>query len=267
MAEGLTINPDALPIDELRESAWQVFEPQYQARLATLAEEFAAAKSKGLGSDDLAQVAQAAATGRVATLLIEADRQIAGRLDGATGRVEVADLSHPQVDDLLDDLGELVGKMGGRVLVIPSERMPTTDGTGGNVPILSRQQSRRNTMQIQINTDHNIEGHEALADQVRGVVESALSRLSDHITRVEVHLSDENSAKKGGNDDMRCMMEARLEGRQPIAVTHRAATLDQAVDGAADKLTRLIESTLGRLRDQKSHRTDPPPPGPKLPEE
>ena len=122
-------------------------------------------------------------------------------------------------------------------------------------------------MQIQINTDGNIESHEALAAQVSSVVESALSRLSDHITRVEVHLSDENSNKKGGNDDIRCMMEARLEGRQPLAVTHQAATLDQAVDGAADKLTRLIESTLGRLRDQKSHRTDSPPPGPKLPEE
>jgi ribosome-associated translation inhibitor RaiA len=106
-------------------------------------------------------------------------------------------------------------------------------------------------MQVQINTDRNIEGREALADQVRGVVENALSRFSDHITRVEVHLSDENSDKKGGNDEMRCVMEARLEGRQPIAVTHQAATLDQAVDGAADKLTKLIESTLGRLRDHR----------------
>ena len=116
-------------------------------------------------------------------------------------------------------------------------------------------------MQIQINTDRNIEGDEALAARVSGVVEGALSRMSDHITRVEVHLSDESSDKKSGNDDMRCMMEARLEGRQPIAVTDQAATLDQAVDGAADKLARLIESTLGRLRDQRSHRTDPPPPG------
>ena len=121
-------------------------------------------------------------------------------------------------------------------------------------------------MQVHINTDHNIEGHEALAAQVSSVVESALSRSSDHITRVEVHLSDENSDKKGGNDDIRCMMEARLEGRQPIAVTHQAATMDQAVDGAADKLARLIESTLGRLRAQKSRRTDPPPPGPPLTE-
>ncbi len=109
-------------------------------------------------------------------------------------------------------------------------------------------------MQIQINTDGNIEGHETLATQVSSAVESALSRLSDHITRVEVHLSDENSDKKGGNDDMRCVMEARLEGRQPVAVTHHAATVNHAVDGAAGKLTRLIESTRGRLRDQKRDR-------------
>ncbi|TKS62336.1 MAG: ribosomal subunit interface protein [Nitrospira sp.] len=122
-------------------------------------------------------------------------------------------------------------------------------------------------MQIQINTDRNIEGHEALATHVSGVVEGALSRFSDHITRVEVHLSDEDSDKKGSTRDMRCMMEARLEGRQPIAVTHQAATLDQAVDGAAGKLTRLIESTVGKLHDQKIRRTDPPPPGSKLPGE
>ena len=118
-------------------------------------------------------------------------------------------------------------------------------------------------MQIQINTDHNIEGHEALTARVSSVVESALSLVSDHITRVEVHLSDENSAK-GGQHDKRCLMEARLEGRQPIAVTHQAATLDEAVDGAADKLARSIDSDLGRMRDQRSRRREPLPPGPAL---
>ena len=118
-------------------------------------------------------------------------------------------------------------------------------------------------MQIQINTDHNIEGHQALTDHISSVIENALSRFSDHITRVEVHLSDENSHKRGHNDK-RCMMEARFQGHQRSAVTHRAATLDLAVAGAADKLTRVIESTLGRLRDHESHRTDPPPPGPTL---
>lgn len=128
MADGLTINPDTLPIDELRERAWQVVEPQYEARLAALVDAFEQARSNERGSDDLERVAEAAAAGRVETLLIEAERQVAGRVDHATGRIELADLSHPQVDDLLDDLGELVEKMAGRVFVIPAERMPGRTG-------------------------------------------------------------------------------------------------------------------------------------------
>jgi hypothetical protein len=113
-------------------------------------------------------------------------------------------------------------------------------------------------MQIQLNTDHNIERNEALAAWVSGVVETVLRQTSDHIMRVEVHLSDQNSDKKGGNDNMRCVMEARLPGRSPVATTHQASTLGQAVKGAADRLAKSIESTLGRLRDQRRHRTYPP---------
>ncbi len=120
-------------------------------------------------------------------------------------------------------------------------------------------------MQVQVNTDHHITGHEALVTRVRVTVESALSRFSDHITRVEVHLSDENG-DRGGQNDKRCVMEARLEGRQPVAVTHQAATVDEAVDGAAGELTRLIEKTLGRQHDQRIRRTDPPLPGSTLTE-
>lgn len=105
-------------------------------------------------------------------------------------------------------------------------------------------------MHIQVNTDSNIEGREALAAQVNEVVENALGRFRDRITRIEVHLGDENS-HKGGPDDQRCMMEARLEGRNPTAVTHRAATLDQAIRGAANQLKRSIETTLGRLQDKR----------------
>ena len=105
-------------------------------------------------------------------------------------------------------------------------------------------------MHIQINTDSNIEGSEELTTHVKGVVESALSRFSDRITRVEVHLSDQNGDKHG-QDDQRCMMEVRLEGRQPTAVTHQAASLDDAVDGAANKLKRSLESTLERLKDPR----------------
>lgn len=122
-------------------------------------------------------------------------------------------------------------------------------------------------MYIQINTDHNIEGHQALNSQVSGVVESALIRFSDYITRVEVHLSDVNSNKKGGNDDMRCMMEVHIKGRQPIAITHQAATVDQVVDGAVDKLTSLIETTLGRQQHRERNRSDSLPPEEELSEQ
>ena len=100
-------------------------------------------------------------------------------------------------------------------------------------------------MQIQINTDHHIEGHEALAAWATGEVKTALSHFSDRITRLEVHVSDENGLKSGQNDK-RCVMEAHLKGHQPMAVTHHADTLYRSVTGAAEKLVRLIESTLGR---------------------
>jgi hypothetical protein len=104
-------------------------------------------------------------------------------------------------------------------------------------------------MQIQINTDRNVHGREKLAAEVRLVVESALSRFSDRITRVEVHLSDESSLHNSGQADKRCMMEARLAGRQPTAVTHNAATVELAVDGAAERLKRAVASTLERLAE------------------
>ena len=107
-------------------------------------------------------------------------------------------------------------------------------------------------MQIQINTDHNIQGYESAAATVRSAVEDALRRFSPHITRVEVHLGDENASKRGG-DDKRCMMEARLEGHPPVAVTHHAATIGQAIDGAAEKLVHRLERTIGRLHSHRGN--------------
>lgn len=110
-------------------------------------------------------------------------------------------------------------------------------------------------MHIQVNTGHNIDNNEALTTWISDVVESALERHSDRITRVEVHLRDE-SAGKGGQDDKHCTMEARLEGHQPLVATDQAATVDLAVTSAAEKLVRLIGNTLGKLRDQDPRRTE-----------
>jgi hypothetical protein len=105
-------------------------------------------------------------------------------------------------------------------------------------------------MQIQVNTDKNIEGNEELVAHVEATITKSLSHFSAHITRVEVHLSDEN-ADKNGQKDKRCMIEARLEGRQPTAVTCEAATLAQAVAGAADRLKSALQSTLDQLHEHR----------------
>lgn len=103
-------------------------------------------------------------------------------------------------------------------------------------------------MHIEISTDGNISGSDGLTSHTKEIVQEALIHLGGQITRVEVHLSDANAGNTGQHDK-HCMIEARLEGRQPTAVTHTAATLDQAVKGAADKLKRSLQSTLGRLQD------------------
>lgn len=103
-------------------------------------------------------------------------------------------------------------------------------------------------MLIEVNTDNNITGSAELAAEMEATVESALSHFSKQITRVEVHLGDVNS-RKGGGDDIRCVMEARIEGRPPAAVTHHAGTVSEAADGAAGKLKAHLESVLGRLSD------------------
>ncbi len=103
-------------------------------------------------------------------------------------------------------------------------------------------------MQVQINTDSNIEGNELLAQQVEAVVRGILDRFSEQITRVEVHLSDENSDNKFGNK--RCLLEVRLAGREPIVVSHQAPNVEEAVDEAAQKMKHSLDSTLGRAANR-----------------
>ena len=102
-------------------------------------------------------------------------------------------------------------------------------------------------MLIQLNTDTNIDPDAALTERVETLLHDALGHFGERITRVEVHLSDRNSSQKSGADDMRCLLDARLAGLNPIVVSHNSATVKQAMDGAADKLKRSLERTLGKL--------------------
>jgi ribosome-associated translation inhibitor RaiA len=103
-------------------------------------------------------------------------------------------------------------------------------------------------VQIQVNSDHHIKGDERMNEIVTGLVTDAVGHYADRITRVEVHLNDVNGAKHGERDK-RAMMEARIGGLAPIAVTNEADSLELAMEGAAEKLARAIERALGRLED------------------
>ena len=105
-------------------------------------------------------------------------------------------------------------------------------------------------MQIQVNTDDNIHGRDSLVAKVQAEVEQVLGRFAGQVTRIEVHLSDENAAKPGSSDK-RCLMEARPTGQKPVAVTHEAGTLAEAWGGAAKKLRALLDSQLGKLNETK----------------
>jgi hypothetical protein len=129
LPDGIMINPLSVSIDKLVELAWEAFEPVYSLKLKSLTERFEQSRANGKGSDDYKEVAVAAVEGRVDTLLVEADRIIAVRITNlVTGNTQKKDMENPRVDDLLDDMGELVTKMGGQVMVLPAEKMPSETG-------------------------------------------------------------------------------------------------------------------------------------------
>ncbi len=108
-------------------------------------------------------------------------------------------------------------------------------------------------MQIQVNTSNGVENKEALERWADGQLRLNLGRFADAVTRIEVHLSDENHEAKGGADK-RCSMEARLVHHQPLAVTQHGASLDEAFRGAVEKLKRSLDNAVGRLYDHRRHR-------------
>jgi hypothetical protein len=128
LAAGVEGNPEAMSVEQLRDAAWRAVEPQYLVRLAELVDTFTAGVARHKATADLADAARAAVEGRVAQVLVEADRVIPGRIDATTGRITSASIHDPEVGDMLDDLAETVLRTGGGVVVVPAERMPAASG-------------------------------------------------------------------------------------------------------------------------------------------
>ncbi len=102
-------------------------------------------------------------------------------------------------------------------------------------------------MKIEVNTDRHIESSERLIAYCKSTLEAEFDRFSDYITRIDVHFSDENGTK-GGDFDKRCLIEAKLKGLNPVTTTNHAANLDDALSGAIDKMSSVLDSTLSKLR-------------------
>lgn len=104
-------------------------------------------------------------------------------------------------------------------------------------------------MHFQVRTDSHIPNSEELTEKIRDEVEGALAeRYEGQIRRIEVYLQDLNGHKHG--DDKRCSIEVSLAGHQPVAAEDKAATVEDAVTGAVDKVLRVLEHTIGKLQDR-----------------
>lgn len=104
-------------------------------------------------------------------------------------------------------------------------------------------------MLIQVRTDDNIEGRDELASRVESRVGDALEQLADRVTRVQVHLGDENSDKKSGPDDKRCTLEVRLAGLEPVVAHGHAPDAYEALEGAIERAVRSARKAIDRKRD------------------
>jgi ribosome-associated translation inhibitor RaiA len=102
-------------------------------------------------------------------------------------------------------------------------------------------------MQVKVNTDKNIEGSARMISYFNETIQDSLSRFQDHVTSVQVFLSDEN-ADKAGSDDKKCLLEARVKGMKTVVVSHNAENIDIAFSGAIDKLIKSLDSSIGKLR-------------------
>jgi len=128
LEKGIKKDYETLSIDQIREEAWKVIEPVYLERTKKLVEEYNFQRTKSLGSDDVVEVGRATLENRVATLLIESDKIIPGKIDPDNGELVKRDIENPEIDDLLDDIAEIVFKYKGEVVVLPKERMPSNTG-------------------------------------------------------------------------------------------------------------------------------------------
>ncbi|MCB4823469.1 hypothetical protein [Roseicella aerolata] len=110
------------------------------------------------------------------------------------------------------------------------------------------------SLPVLLNTDSSVQGTERLGARVEQIVRARLRHLAPHLTRVEAYLTDANRGGEGSSD-LRCALEARPSDAKPVSADHSAATVEDAVRGAAGKLARLLRTQFGRRHEVKGGET------------
>ena len=111
-------------------------------------------------------------------------------------------------------------------------------------------------MQILLHSDPHTDGSQLMAEHLTSIVNDAMGRLGERVTRVEAHLSDVNGPAKAGEDDIHCTLEARLVGLEAIVVKDHAGSAHQAIDGAVRKLKRAVGAEIAK-HDPRAQRSPP----------
>jgi len=104
-------------------------------------------------------------------------------------------------------------------------------------------------MKIQLNTDKNIKNTLKFESFVSEKLNGSFKRFANKITRIEVHITDQNADKKS-TDDIQCRLEARLEGLKPIVVASKNSSKEKALNDAIKKLKATLDSVMGKLTDK-----------------
>ena len=129
LGAGISMDPTALTVDQLCKKSWDIMEPVVAKRVQEAVARFQQEHGTGLANADLNRTLAAILDGRVDTLLVDAEKRIAGCIDRENRQVELMDdFSAPDVEDVLDDLAEMTLRRGGKVMVIPGKDMPTDTG-------------------------------------------------------------------------------------------------------------------------------------------
>lgn len=173
------------------------------------------------------------------------DRQLRATTAAKDVRLKAAGLGGKRTSEVTATVKRAQAQRDAATGAIPETKGPSQEAQDPNHP-------QEHPIQVQVNTGHSIHGSDELNLYVQDTVIASLGRFDRQVTRVEIHLSDDNGSKSRG-DDKRCVLEARPAGHQPLVVTHVGATLDEAVDGAVDMMEKLLDRTFEKLYDPKGN--------------